>query len=69
MAENNTIPLQGGNYFYRRNRTDEIEDDRTEGKENIRRINAHLEEVTLVREDVVSFGFENPGILLEGFYP
>ena len=69
MTENNTIPPQVGNYFYRRNRTDEIEDDRTEGIENKRRINDHLQEVTLVREDVVSYGFENPGILLEDFTP
>ena len=58
MAENNTMPPQEGNYFYRRNGTDEIEDDRMEGIENIRRINNHLQEVTLVREDVVSYGLE-----------
>ena len=69
MTENNTIPPQEGNYFYRRNRTDEIEDDRMEGIENIRRINNHLQEVTLVKDDVVSYGFTNPGNLLEDFTP
>ena len=37
--------------------------------ENIRRINDHLQEVTLEREDVVSYGFENPGTLLEDLTP
>ena len=69
MTENNTIPPQGGNYFYRRKRTDEIEDDRMEGIKKIRRINDHLQEVTLVREDVGSYGFTKPGILLEDFTP
>ena len=69
MAENYNIPSQGGNYFFRRNRTDDIEDERTEGIENIRRINEHLQEVTLEREEVISYGFENSGILLEDFTP
>ena len=69
MEENYNIPSQGGNYFYRRNRTDKIEVDRTEGIENIRRINEHLQEVTLEREEVISYGFENSGILLEDFTP
>ena len=40
-----------------------------EGIENNRRMNDHLQEVTLESEDVVSYGFENPGTLLEDLTP
>ena len=61
-------PPPGGNHYI--NRTEEIEDDRiNEGMENLNRINKHLQEITLEREDVISYGFENPGILIEDLTP
>ena len=50
-GKENLTPHRGNHYI---NRTEETEDDRMEeGLENVRRINKHLQEITLEHEDVI----------------